>query len=281
MGIKYLRGVFGGTEKSVKTSRPEGFKFPVGNFSTDNNSAFDTVSIDILAVGGGGSGGSIWNPPETPGSGGAGGFRLLSANSIDEFATVAPEGNYRVPILVGSGAGGHSSPGGSSCIGCLVSCGGGGGGWQNPGGNGGSGGGGGWGCGCGIAGQGCDGCGGGGGTGPAGGGAFAKGCTTGITTSFTGSSRTFSNGGPNTNNKSNATNCGGGGGNNRVGPIGDHPSGAGAPGLVAIRYCNNLSATTPLACGGNTVCCTGGCIIHIFTSGGFLNTCPIAEFLVG
>lgn len=278
MGIKYLRGIYGGTEKSVKTSRPEGFKFPTGNFTAENAAGFNSVSIDILAVGGGGSGGPIWNPPETPGGAGAGGFRLTSANSVSEFASVAPEGNYRVPVIVGSGAGGASGSGGPSCFGTLVACGGGGGGGQSQGGDGGSGGGAGWGAGTGIAGQGFP----GGSSGPGvGGGAFACACTCGVTSSLTGASVTYSTGGCNNGAKVNATNCGGGGGNNRVGPQGSHPAGAGAPGIVAIRYCNPSATTTPLACGGNTVCCTGGCIIHVFTSGGFLNTCPTASFTVG
>jgi hypothetical protein len=45
----------------------------------------------------------------------------------------------------------------------------------------------------------------------------------------------------------------------------------GGSGIVALRYRNPASPTTALASGGDCVCCTGGCIIHIFNSSGFFN----------
>jgi hypothetical protein len=49
------------------------------------------------------------------------------------------------------------------------------------------------------------------------------------------------------------------------------PGTAGGSGIVAIRYRNPAAPTTPIAVGGDCVCCTGECIIHIFNSSGFLN----------
>jgi hypothetical protein len=46
---------------------------------------------------------------------------------------------------------------------------------------------------------------------------------------------------------------------------------AGGSGIIAVRYRNPAAPTIPLASGGNCVCCTGGCIIHIFNSSGFMN----------
>jgi hypothetical protein len=87
----------------------------------------------------------------------------------------------------------------------------------------------------------------------------------GITTSFTGAPVQYSCGG--------GAICGtkiiGGGGGSPTGDpqrVGD----SGSAGIVAIRYCNPAAPTTPLLSGGNCVCCTGGCIIHIFTATGFI-----------
>jgi hypothetical protein len=62
--------------------------------------------------------------------------------------------------------------------------------------------------------------------------------------------------------------CGGGGANCRTGP---QAGGAGGSGVVAIRYSNPSAPTTTIFTGGNTICCTGGCIIHVFNTSGFIN----------
>jgi hypothetical protein len=304
MAIKYLRGIYRRNE--LRNTRPPGFQFPLGirigpNALSNANSSTTTTTntFDLLMVAGGGGGG--WRPPSTApgagggGGGGGGGIRIFSANSFNEIAennavlNTDPLAVNFVPVQVG-GAGGNS------CFGVsFINCGGGDGGGgrtassygrAGDGGFGGSGGGGGKsgglfspapnGCGgCGIAGQGCSGFNGHGN----GGSATACASTTGgLSSSFTGTSVTYSNGGCNNLSCSGLANRGDGGfgaptfnfPNNPAQPAGQ-PGGSGGSGLVAVRYRNPAAPTTPLATGGNCICCTDGCIIHIFTSSGFLN----------
>jgi hypothetical protein len=304
MAIKYLRGQSGLPTVPVKTTRPTGFKFPVGlNFSsssaTANGASTATAeTFDVLVVAGGGSGGGPSAPFGHSGGGGAGGVRLLSSNSFTEVteyrnpSSISGTTNF-IPVIVGGS--GTNSCFGSSFITCRGGVGGTGGYGPTAAGPGGSGGGGakqgptpgapvyfnnplpG---GDGIAGQGC--CGTPGAPGVACGGAGgAATCSltapnicncNGLTTSITGTSVRYGDGG-----NGSPTPCNGiagtanrGNGGNGSAP-GVNSGGAGGSGIVAIRYRNPAAPTTPLVTGGNTVCCTGGCIIHIFTSSGFLN----------
>jgi len=281
MAIKYLRNLYG--VKETSSSRPKEFVFPLGlPASSTAEQANETFDVLIVAGGGGGAGG----PASTCGNGGggAGGVRLLSANSFTELSDYknsnSTDGTVNfIPVVVGGG----SSPfqaGNNSCFSSLINCGGGrGGSTAQPGGLGGSGGGGGGGPantppkaggvgGCGICGQGLSGGNGGAGPpspeGPPGPGA-PGGCATptgGLSTSFTGTPITYGVGGPGNIGGPGTTNRGNGGGGS---------AGAGGSGLVAIRYCNPSAPTTPIATGGSCICCTGSCIIHIFTSSGFMN----------
>lgn len=301
MGLRYLKGIY--NQQQVLSTRPRGFEFPVGLNITSplssGNSANSgtTQTYDLLMSGGGGGGGYGNGYPESPfrggGGGGAGGIRIVSANNWNDFTEfknplfIDQTTNF-IPVIVGSG-GGNQSPGGLTCIGTtnIVSGGGAGGAGNSPGSSGASGGGAGasdqptagrtGGCGC--FGQGCN----GGPTGsappssPSGGGTGGSACanasTSGITSSITGTAVSYSGGGaytggnPGTNATANRGNGGGGGGAAGYGP---HNGGNGGSGIVAIRYRNPAAPTTPLASGG-TVCCTGDCIIHVFTSSGFLN----------
>jgi hypothetical protein len=302
MAIKYLRSQFGLPTVPVKTTRPTGFKFPLGlkiNSDTDlaNSSTTATIgTFDVFVVGGGGSAGGSFGT-YFGGGGGGGGVRLFSANSFSEVAEnknpnfITGTTNF-IPVVVGGS-------GGNSCFGsAFIACRGGGGGRLgvdvgNGGGNGGtggSGGGGGWRCtyggagvgGAGIVGQGC--CGTAGTPGPSAGqtgsgGSATCSCTApalcnrnGLTTSFTGTPIRYSDGGDGSPSPLNG--CAGAA-NRGIGGNGTSPfvlgPGAGGSGIVAIRYQNPAAPTTPLATGGNCICCTGGCIIHIFTSSGFLN----------
>lgn len=281
MGIKYLRGnIVGGTEFPVTNFRPPNFDYPRGLATKTPLSTFDA-----LIVGGGGGGGN--GQPRQGGSGGGGGFRLITGNTFTEAVegssfSFAGGACACIPVVVGGGgAGGYAGPGGASSFGGSAFCSIGGGcgtgrnyGFNPPsGGPGGSGGGGGSGGpgGTGIAGQGCNGgCSPGPGTGGGGGSACLTGCNNatsrpGITTSFTGAPVEYSCGGGGTTPN---TIIGGGGGQ------GPNPGSgvAGSAGIVAIRYCNPVAPTTPIVNGGNCVCCTGGCILHIFTASGFLCT---------
>lgn len=303
MAIKFLRGIYG--RDQVKTTRPVGFKFPIGlvassALNTANSSTTATLgTVDLFMVAGGGVGGcSSSIPIGFGGGGGAGGVRLLTANSLSD---ITESGNPAfttgitnfIPVVVGGSAG-------NSCFGSnFIACRGGNGGCGiggSPGANkagqlGGSGGGGarynnpnpvnsycGAG-GPGVVGQGCN----GGNTaapnnGAAGGAALQSACNVpclcnlnGLTTSFTGTPIRFGDGGngtPTPTNSAAGTANRGNGGNGGNSPS---PGGAGGSGIVAIRYCNPTAPTTPLATGGSCVCCTGGCIIHIFNSSGFLN----------
>ena len=295
MAIKYLRSQFGLPTVPVKTTRPTGFKFPIGlavsnDMDQANSSTTATIgTFDVLLVAGGGNGGNAYLPSTYhSGGGGAGGVRLLTANSITEIAEnknpsfVTGITNF-IPVIVGGSAtnscfgsnfvvcrGGEGAPTGQS-----GGPGGSGGGGAKPGASpptvGGSG----------IVGQGCCGTAGGpGGNGGSGGSATCS-CTApalcncnGLTTSFTGTSVRFGdggNGGPTPANGTPGTANRGNGGNARVPGGSGPPIGVGGSGIVAIRYRNLAAPTTPLATGGDTVCCTGDCIIHIFCSSGFLN----------
>lgn len=295
MAIKYLRGIYG--RDQVKTTRPVGFKFPLGltvnnNLNQANSSTTPTGgTFDILLVAGGGSGGPSFGGQGFGGGGGGGGVRILTANNFSDLTelrnpTFITETTNFIPVTVG-GSGTNSSFGTA-----FVSCRGGRGGQasgipQTPGAPGGSGGGGARYCfmgnicgtgGDGIVGQGC--CGTRAGPSGAGGAGGAATCSlaapalcnqNGLTSSFTGASVRYADGGnghPTPVSGSAGTANRGNGGN---GATGSYDPGAGGSGIVAIRYCNPAAPTTPLVTGGNTVCCTGGCIIHIFTSSGFLN----------
>jgi hypothetical protein len=293
MAIKYLRGIYGVGQ--ARTSRPLSFSFPLGLKSTATtdtaNSANTTTAstFDVMVIAGGGR--SPYS--SVAGGGGGGGIRIFSGNTFSEIAEFscldfADAVNSRtfIPVTVG----GSET---SSCFGCgIVACQGGNGGVQNGGGGGGgSGGGGGRGNpigpeggppfistpgGPGIFGQGCNGGNGGGSNvGGAGGSACANASQNGIVSSITGACVQYSCGGRGSFGANNpsaapaAVNSGsGGGGSASVGPGATTPGGSGR---VAIRYRNPAAPTTPLAQGGNCVCCTGGCIIHIFNSSGFLN----------
>jgi len=294
MAIKYLKGVRGIGTQTLTTTRPTGFKFPIGIKNTgviggpSINSAVcaTTSTIDMLIVGGGGRGG--YRPQQTNGGGGggggAGGFRLITANTFTDspaFSNTAfIVGDLQTfPIVVGS----DNSE--SRAFGLYVSPTGGQGGTggYSPGSPGASGGGGGsqliinpspirYG-GSGVAGLGCNGGNGGKGTTQGGAGGGAGGNAPGLTpgsgtgTSFTGAPVTFSAGGPPIRSDGPANSGNGGGGGNNF----SQPGGAGGSGIVAVRYVNNQAPTTPLFSGGDCVCCTGGCIIHIFCSSGFIN----------
>lgn len=299
MGLRYLKGIY--NQQQVLSTRPRGFEFPVGLNITSplssGNSANSgtTQTYDLLMSGGGGGGGFGNGYPESAfrggGGGGAGGIRIVSGNNWTDFTefknpTSIDQTTNFIPVVIGSGGGNHS-PGSLTCIGTTNCVGGGGfgGQGQNPGGSGASGGGAGGACGAasqggtGILGQGCN-----GGTqggnpsnspvgGSNGGSACANASTSGITSTITGTAVAYSSGGaytggnPGTNATANRGNGGGGGGNPGYGP---HQGGNGGSGIVAIRYRNPAAPTTPLATGG-TICCTGDCIIHVFTSSGFLN----------
>ena len=304
MAIKYLRGIYG--RDQVKTTRPVGFKFPLGltvnnNLNQANSSTTPTGgTFDVLIVAGGGAGGPQYNPPAAGGGGGGGGVRILSANNFSDLPelknpTFITQTTNFIPVTVGGS-------GGNSCFGSnFISCRGGSGGRGtaapfggfngNPGGSGGGGarrtggpapeeavgvGG------NGIAGEGCNG---GSAIAPVGTSGAAGGAATssasnvpclcnlnGISTSFTGTPIRYSDGGNGTPTPTNGcagTANRGHGGNGAAGPLTN--GGSGGSGIVAIRYCNPAAPTTPLATGGDCICCTGGCIIHIFTSSGFLN----------
>jgi hypothetical protein len=299
MAIKYLRGQSGLPTVPVKTTRPTGFKFPVGlTASNDLNQANSATTstggtFDLLIVAGGGAGGVSNGGTYYGGGGGGGGVRILSANSFSDLSenknpNFITEITNFIPVIVGGGSA-------ASCFGTAFSAcqgGGGGPGFGSPGGTGGSGGGGGrWtrtnpppyntcgAGGAGIVGQGC--CGTAAGPGSNGGAGGAAACSlaapavcncNGLTTSFTGTSVRFSDGGNGSSTPLNGTpgtaNRGNGG---NAGAQDGLPGGSGGSGIVAIRYRNPAAPTTPLATGGNCICCTGGCIIHIFTSSGFLN----------
>jgi hypothetical protein len=289
MAIKYLKGIYGDTKP--KTTRPPEFQFPLGvNFSVEGletaNSAntATTETIDVLVVAGGGPGGPGVGTIAVAGGGGAGGVRIFSSNSITDIVeyknplNIASTVNF-IPVTVGAA-------GGNSCLGAsIINCRGGAGGyWRGgpggqPGGSGSA-----QGCypnfipgpiGCGIFGQGCNG-------GTNGGAALANSCTSGgLTSVITGTNVSYGNGGcrstgpvvPNCNTP-----------NRGNGSVGNHwppgPAGnlsrSGDSGQVVVRYRNPAAPTTPLATGGDCICCTGGCIIHIFDSSGFLNVA--AEF---
>ncbi len=290
MAIKYLKGnVLANTSQGLKSFRPDGFDFPRGL-----KLEVPVQTFDALIIGGGGGSGGRSNPNPGPeggtcrgGAGGGGGFRLLSANSFSdvintESFSFGGGACVCIPIVIGGGGGGGwtfvAGSGSESRFTPLLTSAGGGGGAGNqyqpgglPGASGGGGGRGGAG-GTGCAGQGCPG---GASTGQdtngSGGSACANGGngppTPGITNSFTGASVQYSCGGGNATTP--ASFVGGGAGQ----PGGPNQSGSsGQSGLVAIRYCNPAAPTTPLMSGGNTVCCTGGCIIHVFTATGFLCT---------
>jgi len=295
MGIKYLKGIYSDTKP--KTTRPPGLEFPIGlnviggGLTANGANTTTTETFDILLVAGGGGGGGRRSNPSLAscggGGGGSGGLRVFSGNSFTEiteytnaFFTTGVT-NF-IPVIVGGS-------GGDSCFGQnFVNCRGGGGGagaYTQPayganstgvgGGAGGSGGGGGQGGvaqgagGTGIFGQGCN-----GGPGGPGGSALANASTTGgLTSSITGTNIRYADGGtvssgatPGTANRGN----GGNGISGGPGPTGGG-GGAGGSGIVAIRYRNPAAPEIPLATGGDCVCCTGGCIIHIFNSSGFLN----------
>jgi hypothetical protein len=297
MGIKYLKGIYGDTKP--KTTRPRGLEFPLGltvSSSVSTANGVDTTTaetFDVLIVAGGGSGGPMTQPCCTRGGGGggAGGIRIFSSNNFSELPEfksplfTSATTNF-IPVIVGGG-------GGNSCFGAsIINCRGGPGGdaqWSNPGllqaggagAPGGSGGGRGdggggspnaGGCGLGIDGQGFPG---GSPVASPGGSALCAGPTrTGLSTAFTGTSVTYSVGGiGNSGTGSGAANRGDGGNgiNATVPGIGPRSGGSGGSGIVAVRYRNPAAPTTPLATGGNCICCTGGCIIHIFDSSGFLN----------
>lgn len=285
MAIKFLRGIYG--RDQIKTTRPVGFKFPLGltvssALEAANSSTTATIgTFDVFVVAGGGNAGASGGQDYHGGGGGAGGVRLLTANSFTDIlenknpAFITGTTNF-IPVIVGSA-------GANSCFSSnFLTCRGGSGGpYNSAGGVGGSGGGGGrrpqLGAqpgGAGIVGQGCCGT-------PASatqsgaGGSATCSCTSpavcninGLTTSFTGTSLRFGDGGPGHGNPVSAAgiaavaNRGNGGGG---------PAGAGGSGIVAIRYCNPAAPTTPLVTGGDCICCTGGCIIHIFNSSGFFN----------
>jgi hypothetical protein len=304
MGIKYLKGLY--TDTRPKTTRPNAVAYPIGlnviGGAVSANSANTTTSetFDVLIVAGGGNGGGRngFGDPFQPsggggGGGGAGGLRVFSANSFNELPQYKnPEATDGVvnfiPVSVG-GAGGSSSFGNiSNTRGGFGGCGGPPGAAGQPGQPGGSGGGGGgsWEAnpgvgvgGDGIAGQGCPGASraphpqgpGRNLNGAAGGAALGTGTTSGLTTSITGTNIRYADGGPAGPGAAADANRGNGGGgvsNARgVVPVG----GAGGSGIVAVRYRNPAAPTTPLATGGDCICCTGGCIIHIFGSSGFLN----------
>jgi hypothetical protein len=294
MGIKYLKGIY--SETKPKTTRPKGLDFPLGlqvsSVLGTANSANSTAqqTFDLLLVAGGGSGGNRqFTPPDgrggQGGGGGAGGVRIFSGNNFSELSQFGNPNNIFgttnfIPVGVGGG-------GGSSNFGSIFNSGGGTGGVGRPrgpgpanpgpggpGGPGGSGGGAGEGgpvyspingtAGTGIDGQGCN------GSGRTGGSAIGPGA---ITTSITGTAIAFGQGGsagPQATGTANRGN-GGGGANRSYGPAGSVYLDNGGSGIVAIRYRNPAAPTTPLATGGDCVCCTGGCIIHIFNSSGFLN----------
>jgi hypothetical protein len=291
MGIKYLKGIY--TETKPKTTRPVGVSYPIGLIVTNQGSFANgantttTQTFDVLVVAGGGSGGPRRGdaaPSSGGGGGGAGGLRIFSGNNFTNLAEFNNPASFNnlgenvIPITV-AGAGGNSSVGNNSN---FTNCRGGAGGignWNLPGDSGsggsgtpgGSGGAAGTGAGAGpggtgIVGQGCNG-------GPGGGGsALANSSSSGgLTTSITGTNVRYADGGPPGSGVNGTANRGNGAGGGSVVVSGDGPSPIGGSGIVAIRYRNPAAPTTPLAEGGNCVCCTGGCIIHIFNSSGFFN----------
>jgi hypothetical protein len=125
MGVKFLN-----QNITVNSTRPAGFKFPVGLTQTVVGIPDGPTSVDYLVVAGGGGGGNVYG-----GGGGAGGFLTGSGHSV----TVST--SYEITV----GAGGPAQTNGSSSIfDTFTSVGGGRGGNGNPdnGANGGSGGGG-------------------------------------------------------------------------------------------------------------------------------------------
>jgi len=286
MAIKFLRGLYRITD--LRNTRPAGFRFPIGlkiDSPTDLANGSSTVTqgtFDVLLVAGGGGGGAR-QPLVAPvgsaegGGGGGGGIRLLSSNAFTELTsyknpTFIDSTTNFIPVIVGgnscfsqlcANAGGGGGPGGSGQPNYLAAR-------SQPGGCGGSGGGGGGPRripGNGIPGQGFP-----GGPDGQGGSAQGAGAGSGLSTSFTGESISFSNGATRGQGQPGQVNRGNGGrGGSTPGPQGGSmPGGSGGSGLVAIRYRNPAAPTTPLASGG-TICCTGGCIIHVFCSSGFLN----------
>lgn len=287
MGIKYNRGIYR-VEKVRETRAIPGFRFPLGiqigtgDMDTANSSTAPTAgTVDLLLVAGGGAGGGRFNSiSQAHGGGGAGGVRVATANNlteIDQFKNIcnisATNINF-IPVTVGAG-------GGNSSFGSFLNTRGGYGGrgqhpgylaGPTPGAPGGSGGGGGapaGGPGLGIAGQGCDG--GGPGVSP-GGSATVRGSTTGgLTTTFTGPSIRFGDGGAGNSPAVSPPANRGNGGTGATSGTGFGGNTGGGSGIVAIRYRNPAAPTSPLAQGGDCICCTGDCIIHVFNSSGFFN----------
>jgi hypothetical protein len=287
MAIKYLKGIYSDTR--LKDTRPRGLRFPLGLKLVDSDIKGANTSsggtFDVLLVAGGGAGGGT-QFAFSGGGGGAGGVRILSSNTFTDVYDFNQPNIENIPVVVGGS-------GGNSCFGLFfTACRGGGGGGSNGGGGpGGSGGGAGSPTspsgssgpagirsgGAGVFGQGCNGE-------PNrawptpttsnyfasgyGGSALANASnTSGVTSSFTGVAVRYGDGG-NRRAEPVAANIGKGG-SGQCSYNG--PSLAGGSGIVAVRYRNTSAPTTPIATGGNCICCTGGCIIHIFTSSGFLN----------
>jgi hypothetical protein len=287
MAIKFLRGLYRLTD--LRNTRPAGFRFPIGlkiDSPTDSANGSSTVTqgtFDVLLVAGGGGGGAR-QPLVAPvgsaegGGGGGGGIRILSSNAFTELCSyknptfISSTTNF-IPVIVGGDScfsqlkacrGGYGGPGGSGTPFYLAPT-------SVPGGYGGSGGGGGGPRripGNGIPGQGFP-----GGPDGQGGSALSAVAGSGLTTSFTGESISFSNGATRGSGQPGQANRGNGGrGGSTPSPQGGGmPGGAGGSGLVAIRYRNPAAPTMPLATGGDTICCTGGCIIHVYCTSGLFN----------
>lgn len=307
MAIKFLKGVRGIGTDSYPTTRPVGHKFPVGivlsGTAADAANSATTANVgtfDVLIVAGGGAGGGDSGGGRS-GTGGAGGLRLLSANTFTSLpAYKSPPSidgdQQKLCIIIGAGGspnlGDVGNRGGNSCFDILTTLGGGGGSSNigsngQPGGSGGSGGpgqaqGGPEGppfiaagtVGSGLAGQGCPGgqgsrARGGSYPGPAGSAAFNS--------SFTGTAVDYACGGvngppaPNVGGTPGPANSGIGGGSAPPG-TGTTNGASGGSGIVAVRYRNPAAPTTPLMSGGTCTVCTGGCIIHVFNASGLLNT---------
>jgi hypothetical protein len=291
MGIKYLKGIY--STQTPKTTRPPGVIFPIGVDSTINSFRSANVNsqatFDSLIVAGGGRGGTgaytffsgiNWSTQASPGGGGgAGGVRILSANNLSEFG-LGTQTLDSVPVTVGAGGANssivfplqtlQSRGGGNGSVGTFQNS-----PTENAG-PGGSGGGAALSCGAGtpgapgtgIPGQGFPGC------NSCGGSALAAQNLCGVTTAFTGTNVRYGDGG--SCNQSPAAipanrGCGSPGAPAAACGNSTRVSCDGGSGIVAIRYRNPAATTTPLATGGNCVCCTGGCIIHIFNSSGFFN----------
>jgi len=297
MSIKFLNRDKTLTQSQIgqlRTTRPFGYKYPVGLTVTGTNN----VGVEYLIVAGGGGGGGNSDARYGAGGGGAGGYRIASGFEIASSQT----------FTVVVGAGGQSAPGGSASNGgkgsntgfytattSVWSTGGGyGGGASQVGGSGGSGGGGGN---NGVAGgsgnqgsytpaEGTNGgnspglynAGSGGGAGGAGGAGQAN-FGLGVVNSISGSPVTYSQGGkawpPFT--EAGPSNSGFGGDGSRDWP---HPSFTppaiggdnyfaqrGGSGIVIIKYPGAQQAT-----GGNVITATADSTVHVFTGSGFFNT---------